>query len=253
YSHSAPDDPIVSPGHAGMSHQHDFFGNRSTDADSTYASLRATGSTCRAPADASAYWVPALLKDGQPVEPLGVKVYYRALGEQDAALVEAFPAEFRMIAGDATATSPQPRTVTRWACRMEEQSAGAVPPDCPAGATLDLHVSFPECWNGELDSPDHRSHVAYGGRGSCPASHPHVLPKLEMIVHYPIDGSGELALASGPIYSAHADFFNAWAPERLSALVSDCLTATERCGPAGLADRGAAAGGRSSRRLFSVP
>ena len=35
YSHSAPDDPIVYPGQPGMSHEHDFFGNVTTDADST--------------------------------------------------------------------------------------------------------------------------------------------------------------------------------------------------------------------------
>ena len=35
FSHTAPDDPIVFPGEPGQSHQHDFFGNRATDAWST--------------------------------------------------------------------------------------------------------------------------------------------------------------------------------------------------------------------------
>ena len=39
FSHTAPNDPIVHPGMTGMSHSHDFFGNRGTDADSTAASL----------------------------------------------------------------------------------------------------------------------------------------------------------------------------------------------------------------------
>ena len=38
-SHRA-DDPIVLPGHAGDAHLHDFFGNTTTAADSTHASLR---------------------------------------------------------------------------------------------------------------------------------------------------------------------------------------------------------------------
>src|SRR5436190_8376748 len=47
FSHEAPDDPIVYPGQAGKSHLHTFFGNASTDAASTYDSLRASDTTCR--------------------------------------------------------------------------------------------------------------------------------------------------------------------------------------------------------------
>ena len=42
-SHRAPDDPIVFPGQPGASHSHDFFGNTTTDASSTYASMRSLG------------------------------------------------------------------------------------------------------------------------------------------------------------------------------------------------------------------
>ena len=54
-SHVAMDDPIVHPGEAGASHQHEFFGNKTTNADSTYANLRAGGTTCRILADTAAY------------------------------------------------------------------------------------------------------------------------------------------------------------------------------------------------------
>lgn len=41
---------------------------------------------------------------------------------------------------------------------------------------LRLQVVFPSCWNGkDLDSPDHKSHMAYPSgvsTGSCPQSHP---------------------------------------------------------------------------------
>src|SRR6476659_7799891 len=53
YTHRASDDPIVHPGMPGMSHSHDFFGNVTTDADSTYSTMRAGGTTCRAREDAS--------------------------------------------------------------------------------------------------------------------------------------------------------------------------------------------------------
>jgi len=75
-SHVATDDPIVHPGEAGASHQHEFFGNRTTNAASTYASLRAGGTTCRIAADTAAYWVPTLYDDGQRIAPLKVNAYY---------------------------------------------------------------------------------------------------------------------------------------------------------------------------------
>jgi len=46
--------------------------------------------------------------------------------------------------------------------------------NCPNG--LRTQVFFPSCWDGKnLDSPDHKSHMAYPSgvnSGSCPASHP---------------------------------------------------------------------------------
>ena len=41
YSHSLKDDPIVYPGQPGVSHLHDFYGNTTTNAYSTIASLLA--------------------------------------------------------------------------------------------------------------------------------------------------------------------------------------------------------------------
>jgi len=35
FSHTAPDDPIVFPAQPGLSHDHTFFGNTTTSADST--------------------------------------------------------------------------------------------------------------------------------------------------------------------------------------------------------------------------
>ena len=47
FSHRAPDDPIVFPGHPGFSHDHSFVGNTSTDAFSTLWSLH--GRPCPIP------------------------------------------------------------------------------------------------------------------------------------------------------------------------------------------------------------
>src|SRR5436190_3915453 len=90
FSHEAPDDPIVKPNQAGASHLHQFFGNATTAAASTYDSLRAGGTTCRASQDASGYWVPALYKDGAEIQPTSMKVYYRA-GRHEPGSIQPFP------------------------------------------------------------------------------------------------------------------------------------------------------------------
>jgi hypothetical protein len=238
FSHEAPDDPIVFPGQAGKSHLHTFFGNATTDAASSYDSLRAGATTCRTAEDASGYWVPALYRNGAEVQPLSMKVYYR-VGRHAPESVQAFPAGFRVVAGDATAAGAQGLQTTFWLCQLPRDPAAAPPGGpsptplaCPAGSPLTLHVRFPECWDGvSVDSPDHKSHMAYGRAGTCPSDHPVVLPSLALIVHYPIVGEpGSITLASGGQYSAHADFFNAWDQAFLAQSVRDCLNAMVRCG-----------------------
>src|SRR5215218_5661562 len=65
FSHSNMDDAIVFPGQVGRSHDHTYFGNRTTNAASTPESLRAAGRTsCRLRADTAAYWVPTLFNSG---------------------------------------------------------------------------------------------------------------------------------------------------------------------------------------------
>src|ERR687887_2125655 len=72
YSHTLPDDPIVFPRVRGASHSHDFIANISTNAFSTYQSLRAADTTCRRQADTAAYWVPSLRDGGRTVRPRNV-------------------------------------------------------------------------------------------------------------------------------------------------------------------------------------
>src|SRR5262245_9326262 len=103
------DDPIVFPGYPGMSHDHTFVGNSTTNAASTLESLRAGSTTCRRRGDTAAYWMPTLLVNGQPVEPTGATIYYR---RKTLAPVRAFPLGLKMIGGNSRATSPQELKVT---------------------------------------------------------------------------------------------------------------------------------------------
>jgi hypothetical protein len=231
FSHRLVDDPIVFPGRPGASHDHTFVGNTTTNAASTLASLLAGGTTCRRAEDTAAYWVPTLLVDGRPVEPRGATVYYR---RRTLDPVHAFPAGLRMIAGDAHATAPQDRRVTFWSCgHLGGVPPSAAVPTCSGDRRtgLRLHVRFPNCWDGRnLDSADHKSHMAYSERGRCPATHPVAVPALAVIFRYPTAGGPGVSLSSGGQYSGHADFFNAWNQQALESLVDDCLNALRHCG-----------------------
>ena len=231
FSHQAPDDPIVFPGRPGASHQHTFVGNTTTNAFSPHGSLNAGGTTCMRQDDRAAYWVPALYQGSTSVLPQGATIYYR---RGTLAEVSPFPNNLRMIAGDAAATSPQSMRVTFWSCGVASGTGRSeTVPTCPnsRGSFLRLHIRFPECWNGRsLDSPDHKSHMAYATRAGCPSTHPVEVPQITQIYRYPSRGGEGFSLASGGQFSAHADFVNAWKPNALLALVDDCLNALVHCG-----------------------
>jgi hypothetical protein len=231
FSHRAPDDPIVFPGKPGASHDHTFVGNQTTDAFSSFGSLRSSGTTCRRAADTAAYWMPTLYEGKTAVLPIGATIYYR---RATLAEVRTFPNGLRMIAGDSKAMTPQSPRVTYWNCGV---AAGVPPsssvPTCPdvRGSFLRLHVRFPSCWDGkDLDSADHKSHMAYAVRGACPAGYSTAAPAIELIYRYPTLGGPNVSLSSMGQFSAHADFFNAWNPGTLKRLVDGCLNALVHCG-----------------------
>ena len=230
FSHRAADDPIVFFGTPGASHDHSFVGNTGTNASSTLDTLLASGTTCQRPGDTAAYWMPTLFVDGQPVTPNHAQIYYRRSTRRH---VEAFPPGFRMIAGDAKATSPQALRLTFWNCGVAGGVArSSTVPMCPdaRARALRLHVTFPSCWDGRnLDSASHAGHVAYPVAGRCPAKFAHALPQISLIYRYPVTGAGTVTLASGGQLSAHADFFNAWRESDLQSLVDGCLNALRHC------------------------
>jgi hypothetical protein len=231
YSHSATDDPIVFPGDPGASHRHDFFGNRSTDAFSTPDAMLDADTSCQQALDTAAYWAPTLFDHGVPVVPQGADVYYRPGPHIDPTSVQPYPHGLVMISGDAMAMEPQSTDFVGWAC-----GSGGDPqveaPICPPDAPLRLKVVFPDCWNGrDLDSADHRSHMAASVDGRCPSEHPVPVPQLQLTVRYPIHGDGhELNLAPGSMLGGHADFMNAWDQRELASQVTLCLNRALVCG-----------------------
>lgn len=253
YSHMAFDDPIVYPGQPGRSHLHTFFGNTGVTGNSTAATIANSGnSTCRGGiVNRSSYWVPSMIdtRDGTPLRPSESHFYYKTgyYGVVPSS-VQALPAGLRMIAGDAkNTTSSGPFA---YSCHGDNIAAQQGPgiPNCPVGSEVWQHIYFPQCWDGvNLDSPDHKSHMAYptAGRG-CPASHPVPLPEITFNIVYPVteanaplrwrlssDNYGS-NLPGG--YSAHGDWFNGWRADIMDTFVRNCDRPAMDCGSHMLGD-----------------
>ncbi len=269
-SHLAYDDPIVFPGQKGRSHLHMFFGNTSTDANSTYESLRTEGeSTCRGPLNRSAYWVPALMNgQGDVVMPEYISIYYKRYPSTDPRCAEGkgcigLPRGLRYVFGrtmDGDVAGAEGRTYFN--CQGEGAVAGKytnlveAAQNCPSGALIAAIVQAPDCWNGtDLDSADHRSHMAYEvrdsntGVASCPTTHPYRVPTFTLGAWYQTDDTldrsgntdpslktwhfssdrmeGQVGRTSGQTF--HADWFGAWDDDVMATWLTNCIDLMLSC------------------------
>jgi hypothetical protein len=264
YSHMNMDDALVYPGQPGAAHLHAYFGNTLADAFSTASSLATTGnSTCYGGiVNRSAYWVPALIDaNGVPQRAVQGNFYYKTGYDLPPASIQSFPSGLRMIAGDAKATGPQPGHVGQfgcigsgsWTCPAGTENmpywCGSIP-NCGQGNRIVQYVGFPQCWKGpqgaeqNLDSPDHKGHMAYPVGGACPSTHPIAIPHVEYLLEYEqntpnTDGwrlSSDMYDSSLPGgFSAHGDYFSAWEQDILDTFVRECDQKSLNCedGPIG--------------------
>ncbi|KAI0471752.1 hypothetical protein GGR56DRAFT_682008 [Xylariaceae sp. FL0804] len=264
-------DPIESPGEI-SGHTHSILGSGGFSVDADFDSLRAANCTsCIVTEDKSAYWTPPLYfydYDTQEFTILpqvgGMLAYYFQRGDN----VTAFPEGFRMIAGNnwrrnytlgnpgvpdppqsnwlslkQTSQSDLAQRAVGYNCLDYSKTAEAslwrhylpdksyTDANCPDGLRLEL--MFPSCWNGELDSSDHQSHVAYPdlvGNGDCPSSHPQRLVTLfyETIWNTAdssfADKNGEFVISNGDPtgFGYHGDFISGWDSSFLQDAVDTC-------------------------------
>ncbi|MEU9652953.1 DUF1996 domain-containing protein [Streptomyces sp. NPDC048110] len=241
-THTAPDDPIVFPQQPGKSHDHTFMGNTTTDANSTTASLDAGATTCLAPGDRSAYWMPTMYDGDRPVLPGGPQTIYYKAGVTDYTSVRPFPKGLRYVVGGPMQSAQEfrdhPGFVEGWECGDSFFNVD-FPTDCPERPDVQVNIRFqaPSCWDGKnLDTPDHTSHMAYPvvnpgtNNNICPADHPVALPMIEFKMAFPVNGDlSRVRLASGASYSFHYDFFNAWDEATLDAMVGHCIVGGLQC------------------------
>lgn len=234
---------IVDPG-AISGHVHTIAGGSGFGQSVTYESMRASRcTTAPVTEDKSNYWIPQLYHydpsdESYTMVPVDfMNAYYLPRPGRKDKQVYAFPDGLRMISGDAgrrdfDRTDPNDLAIT-YVC-LEFSGAHRGNPDwdqrnsffphneCPQG--MRAQVNFPNCWDGvNLDSPDHKSHMAWpsGGvdGGDCPASHPVHLVSLfyEFIFQvqgFKFNGANDptFVWANGDTtgYALHADFINGW-------------------------------------------
>jgi hypothetical protein len=247
-THMAYDDPIVYPGQPGRSHLHTFFGNTAVTGNSTTTSILTTGnSSCRGGTlNRSSYWIPSMVdtRTNMAVMPRTANFYYKSgYNGVNPATIRPFPVGLRMIAGDAANSAPPGlymRSAWRYHCHNANDGFGPSIPNCGAGDEMVQEIFFPQCWDGvNLDSPDHKSHMAYASPDipGCPASHPVALPEIGFNIHYPVTEANQASywrLSSdtytGPAgYSSHGDWWNGWDQGAMEAFVEGCVNPALDC------------------------
>jgi len=259
------DDPIVFPGQPGKSHLHQFFGNLSANAFSTYRSLRNAGqSTCINPINRSAYWIPAMLDGkGNVRRPDYTTNYYKRVPANDPQCKTQgnecvpLPRGLRYIFGYDMVSGTPPTGAGHFVCEGPTAGAGEyrllaeVAAVCPAGNRIGAVLNAPACWDGvHLDSPNHRDHVGYAmwrnkSDGStayaCDEKHPKVIAGFTLAAWYYNDGSAANWYLSSDDMSAmghgrlpggttlHGDWLGAWDDGILALFESTCFNGHLSC------------------------
>ncbi|KAK5119867.1 hypothetical protein LTR85_007193 [Meristemomyces frigidus] len=260
-------DPIIDPGEI-SGHVHTIHGGGGFGFDATYETLTAQDSctSCEVTQDHSAYWTPTLhflYTNGTAVmvEQVGGMLAYYLYYLTN---VTAFPKGFQMVAGNPNLrdfTGPFPDvqlsdwpTVPTDQFFLQQRALGfnclnyAKDPEpslyrhvfptqeymdanCLDGLRLEL--AFPSCGNGDVTSPDGKSHVAYPSlvkEGNCPEGYD---------THYPFmffetiwntyafagdDGQFVLSMGDPTGCGYHGDFMMGWESKEFLQQALDTCT-----------------------------
>ena len=243
-------DPLGAPGRATTSSLRVFFGNTGTDQNPIASSManRGSSSCLGGTLDRTLHSFPALVdsRNGEVQVPSAGVFLYKTGFNMDPASIRPLPRGLVMIAGDAKARGIQ-QYVAEWLCRDRYVANTGLIPQCDVSDQVQLWVYFPQCWDGRnLDSPDHRRHMAYPvyrnapARSSCPVTHPVPLPQVTEILHYDVRAGASLATwrLSTDDYStttrgglsAHAQWIGGWDPWTQATIVTSCLNRAVDCG-----------------------
>ncbi|MET8830993.1 DUF1996 domain-containing protein [Streptomyces sp. NPDC004610] len=255
------DNVIVAPGVTnGAHHLHDYVGNQSNDAFAGDDDLANAETTCQNQSDRSSYFWPVLrLQDGtqdfdQNAAGGGTEGNVgRILEAEQAQLkfvgnrtgpVVAMPKALRIITGDAKAfVNGLANANTAWTCTgFEDRQLTDKYPLCPEGSDVVRLSNFQSCWDGQnIDSANHRTHVAFvGADGRC-ANGFRAIPQLQVRLVYdvptPVIENGTVqnpfAVDSFPEQlhkpiTDHNDFINFFSNKTMKKMVN-CINQGRRC------------------------
>jgi hypothetical protein len=249
YNGSAQVDPIVSPGINPSAHLHDFFGAKGVTENSTPDTLRGGPTSCVLSKDTAGYWVPAAYRSDTGARVLPVKQFEYYFGTPGIK-TEPLPAGLEMVAGNSHALSPAdvvPNSIA-FSCGNGGSAGNRSPtrqapydcatdPNVVSSQGVTAIVFFPWCWDGVTGPP---WNVVYGDpkTGACPASNPHQLPQLQEHEHFGngandpkrFDRGDLLTFSSGPWYTFHADYMQAWNQDKMVSLTNGCTAIFKDCG-----------------------
>ena len=118
-----------------------------------------------------------------------------------------------------------------------------------------IALAMPTCWDGRIDSPDHKSHMAYTVGGNvadpCPPGYDRRLPQVQLFVRITNYRGGTYVL-SDLKDTFHVDFFNGWEEGKLQTIMDTCQPQQQGvneynppcdCTPEALEDEGTYDGG----------
>jgi hypothetical protein len=190
----------------GAHHLHDYVGNQKVDAFANNNTLIADQTSCQNQSDLSAYYWPVVRiqdgtqdfdqnKDGGGKEgnvgkiltPVSASIKYVG---SPTSKVTAMPQFLRIITGDAKTTSNGLANANaHWSCTGFENKVQLTTqyPICPQGSKVVRTFAFQSCWDGKnIDSANHRTHVAFADAGGNCQNGFKAIPQLTMRLTYNI-------------------------------------------------------------------
>jgi hypothetical protein len=256
------DNVIVAPGVSnGAHHLHDYVGNQSNDAFANNDTFAAAQTSCANQGDKSSYYWPVLrVQDGTQdfdqnnagggTEGNAGKVLQaksaqiKFVGNAKSKVV-AMPKFLRIITGDAKAFTNGPANANaHWSCTGFENKVQLTDkyPICPSGSNVVRTFKFQSCWDGQnIDSANHRTHVAFADAGGNCANGFKAIPQLTMRLVYSVPAP---TIANGVVKNPYAvdgfqeqlhkaitdhdDFINVF-DENLMNKVVTCINNGQRC------------------------
>jgi hypothetical protein len=201
------DNVIVAPGVTnGAHHEHDYVGNQKVNAFASNDTFLQGGTSCQNKNDLSAYYWPVVREQdgsqefdanadgggkegnvGKILTPLQAQIKY--VGSPTSKVV-AMPQFLRIITGDAkTTTNGLANANAHWSCTGFEKKVQLTTqyPICPQGSNVVRTFAFQSCWDGtNIDSANHRTHVAFADAGGNCQNGFKAIPQLTMRLVYKV-------------------------------------------------------------------